>query len=391
MQEVGWYLQFCPNLPRNSKGFQALTLFTKHSDMYVRKLLSLFAVVLTLGHLSAQDIHFTQFYMSPLTLNPALAGKFEGTARIGGLYRDQFRSIINQKDLDPSVRNAQFKTPAIYVDAPIIRGFRKQDWVGVGLSFFSDKAGQGGLAHTGSKIGATYHLGLDKRGNTVLSVGLDYGGEQRKVDNGKLRFGLGYSNSTVSGQYQGPQSGETQDKTNDKYSDLDAGIVLTSKLNKMMDFNIGFSMYHLAQPSYSLLGAAGTGGGGSSTKVPRRSILHGQFNAKLTDKFSIHPAFLFQTQTGGQEIALQGMAGYLFDEAKDIHLNFGLGYRMRDAMQAIVGMQYKALNVGLAYDINVSNLNTVSRYRGGFELAANYILKIYKPAIIKTKVLCPRF
>lgn len=359
--------------------------------MYVRKLLCLFAVVLTLGRLSAQDIHFTQYYMSPMTLNPALAGKFEGTARIGGIYRDQFRSVINQKDIDPSVKNAQYKTPALYVDAPIIRGFRKQDWVGVGISFFSDKAGQGGLAHTGSKIGASYHLGLDKRGNTVLSVGFDYGGEQRKVDNGKFFFERGYTNSTLpNNQYQAAQSGESTTNTDDKYSDMDAGIVLTSKLNKQMDFNIGFSMYHLAQPSYSLVGAAGTSGGGN-TRVPRRSTLHGQFNAKLTDKFSIHPSFLFQTQTGGQEIALQGMAGYLFNEAKDIHLNFGLGYRMRDAMQAIAGIQYKALTVGLAYDINVSNLNTVSRYRGGFELAANYILKIYKPAIIKTKVLCPRF
>ena len=67
------------------------------------------------------------------------------------------------------------------------------------------------------------------------------------------------------------------------------------------------------------------------------------------------------------------------------------GKTLRDAVQALVGMRYKALNVGLAYDINVSNLNTVSRYRGGFELAANYIIKIYKPAIIKPKVLFPRF
>ena len=360
--------------------------------MYVRKLLSLFAFVLTFCSLSAQDIHFTQFYMSPMTLNPAMAGKFEGTVRIGGIYRDQYRSVINQKDIDPSVKNAQYKTPSIWVDAPIIRGFRKNDWVGVGIMFFSDKAGQGGLAHTGSKIGATYHLAIDKKANTVLSVGAHYGGEQRKVDNGKFFFERGYTSSTLpNNQYQAAQSGESQTNTDDKYSDIDAGVVLTSKLNKMMDFNLGFSMFHIAEPSYSLIGSTGTGTGGGNTKVARRAVLHGQFNAKLTDKFSINPAFLFQTQTGGQEIALQGMAGYLFDEEKDIHLNFGVGYRMRDALQAIVGMRYKALNVGLAYDINVSNLNTVSRYRGGFELAANYVIKIFKPAIIKPKVLCPRF
>ena len=54
-------------------------------------------------------------------------------------------------------------------------------------------------------------------------------------------------------------------------------------------------------------------------------------------------------------------------------------------------MQYKSLNVGIAYDINTSDLNSISNYRGGFEIAANYIIKIYKPAVPKPKVICPRY
>jgi type IX secretion system PorP/SprF family membrane protein len=350
--------------------------------------------LLALQSLSAQDIHFTQFNMSPMTLNPAMAGKFEGTVRIGGIYRDQFRSSINGVTGPDgnTVRNAQFKTPSFWADAPIIRGFRKNDWVGVGIMFFTDKAGQGGMAHTGSKIGATYHLALDKKAQTMLSIGAHYGGEQRRVDNSRFFFERGYTNSTrPNNQYDPQQSGEAQAETNARYGDIDAGVVLSSRLNKRMDFNLGFSMFHVAEPRYTLLGGNTGGGGGGNTRVPRRSSLHGQFNAKLTERFGISPAFLFQTQTGGQEIVLQGMGNYLFDEARDITLDFGLGYRMRDAMQAIVGMRYKALNVGLAYDINTSKLNTVSRYRGGFELAANYIIKIYKPANIKQRVLCPRF
>ena len=103
------------------------------------------------------------------------------------------------------------------------------------------------------------------------------------------------------------------------------------------------------------------------------------------------PAFQYMTMSGADEIQLQALMGYLFNPEKDITLNFGLGYRLRDAVQAIAGMQYKELRVGLAYDINTSDLNNASNYRGGFEIAANYIVKIYKPATIKQKVLCPRF
>ena len=95
--------------------------------------------------------------------------------------------------------------------------------------------------------------------------------------------------------------------------------------------------------------------------------------------------------SGADEIILQALAGYLFNPERDITLHFGVGYRMRDALHPIIGGRYKNLTVGMAYDVNTSNLSQATNFRGGFEIAANYIVKIYKPAVIKTKVLCPRF
>lgn len=44
---------------------------------------------------NAQDKHFTQFYASPLTLNPALTGAMDGSYRIGAIYRDQWRQVLD--------------------------------------------------------------------------------------------------------------------------------------------------------------------------------------------------------------------------------------------------------------------------------------------------------
>src|SRR5436190_24180956 len=41
----------------------------------------------------AQDPNFSQFFVSPLTLNPALTGKFNGDVRVAGNYRDQWPEI----------------------------------------------------------------------------------------------------------------------------------------------------------------------------------------------------------------------------------------------------------------------------------------------------------
>ncbi len=353
--------------------------------MHVRKLLCLTVTILTLNSLAAQDIHFTQFYMSPLTMNPAMSGKFEGTVRIGGIYRGQWASVVSGSN--------SFKTPSVWADAPVIRGFRKRDWIGVGLMFFTDKAGQVGLKHSATKLGATYHLALDKKGNNVLSIGGQYGKGSRKLGDDR-RYEDGYDNS---GQYSQSNSKEGNVADDAGYTDIDAGIILTAKLNKRMDMNIGFGMFHINEGKYSLVGPSNPNGPAPTNptpgdaKIPRRMAIHGQFNAELNDKWTLNPAFQFQSMSGADEIQLQGMLGYLFDKQKDITINFGLGYRMRDALQAIAGVKYKDLRVGLAYDINTSSLNTASNYRGGFELAANYIIRIYKPSIIRPKVLCPRF
>ncbi|MBL7775173.1 MAG: PorP/SprF family type IX secretion system membrane protein [Saprospiraceae bacterium] len=357
--------------------------------MRSKKLLLLSFVLLAGTALRAQDIHFTQFYMSPMTLNPAFAGKFEGTARIGGIYRGQWASIMN-------AARDQYKTPSAWVDAPIIQGFRRRDWVGVGFMLFQDKAGSAALVHSAAKLGVTYHLGLDKKGNTVLSIGGHYGGEQRKVDKNKLRFEDGIL-AAQPGQLTGPSIEDGRVLGDAKYTDIDLGIVLSSRLNKTMDFNIGFSMYHLLKPNYALVGSAGSNPGPNPapqqgvSKIPRRAVAHGQFNVKLNDKWDVSPRFIFQTMNGNDEIMVQGLAGYLFNPEKDITLNMGLGYRLSDALNVLLGMKVKDLTVGLAYDINTSDLRTVSNYRGGFEIAANYIIKIYKPAVVKPKVLCPRF
>ncbi len=353
--------------------------------MHVRKLLYLSVALFLANSISAQDIHFTQFYMSPLTMNPAMNGKFEGTVRIGGIYRGQWASALTSSD--------SYKTPSVWADAPIFRGFRKRDWIGVGLMFFSDKAGEIGLKHSATKLGATYHLAFDKKGNTILSIGGQYGKGSRKLGDNR-RYEDGYDGS---GQYSQSNSKEGNVADDANYTDIDGGVVLTAKLNKRMDFNIGFGMFHINQGKYSLAGSSDPNGPvptnptPGSTKIPRRMVIHGQFNAALDDRWSLNPAFQFQSMGGADEIQIQGMLGYLFDPQKDITLNFGVGYRLRDAIQAIAGMKYKDLRVGLAYDINTSDFNTATNYRGGFELAANYIIRIYKPAIIKPKVLCPRF
>src|SRR5258706_18607 len=55
-------------------------------------LIGLLAIHITV---KAQDIHFSQFFETPLLRNPALAGIFTGSYRIQMVYRDQWRSVTD--------------------------------------------------------------------------------------------------------------------------------------------------------------------------------------------------------------------------------------------------------------------------------------------------------
>ena len=48
----------------------------------------IFSIIAT--SLLAQDIHFSQYYLSPLTQNPANAGSFVNANRFSALYRNQW-------------------------------------------------------------------------------------------------------------------------------------------------------------------------------------------------------------------------------------------------------------------------------------------------------------
>src|SRR5689334_10167513 len=120
----------------------------------------LVALFLTLAA-SAQDPNFSQFFASPLTLNPAFTGKFDGTLRVAGNYRNQW----------PTINNA-FTTYTASLDAGILKNhISEADQFGVGVMMFSDKAGNGVLQNNFVAVSTAFHKALDEDGRNQLGVG----------------------------------------------------------------------------------------------------------------------------------------------------------------------------------------------------------------------------
>src|SRR3954468_5085394 len=117
----------------------------------MRKLFCI-CIILTIAVVGrAQDPNFSQFFVSPLTLNPALTGKFDGVYRVAGNFRNQW----------PTINNA-FVTKTASIDFGILKKrIPDNDQFGVGIMGFTDRAGDGVLTSNYLGLSIAYHKALD--------------------------------------------------------------------------------------------------------------------------------------------------------------------------------------------------------------------------------------
>lgn len=327
--------------------------------------------------IKAQDLHFTLHGMTPLAFNPAKTGGFYGSYRVSALYRDQYRSVAG---------STAYVTPTISVDVPVIKGFREKDWVGVGLFIYSDKSGTAGLTQGSTKISGAYHFAMNKKGSTMLTLGYQTGSVGRRIKNpSKLIFEDGEGMNSM--DYNNIET----DPKGKSYTDQVGGLMLTSKYNKTDEFNIGFAMGKIGNPNWSLLKSGG------NYKVNSRIHFEAGMSRVMSDKVRFSPVITYQQVLKGKEstLVVQGIIDYLFNEAKNTILVGGLGYRsgqgVGDAIQLMAGTYFKDIKVMLGYDINISSLTLASGTVGGFEIAAQYIGKVYKRPKPDPVIFCPRF
>lgn len=368
----------------------------------LRTLLLILASFLTWQSIQGQDLHFTLFDHAPLWVNPAYTGNFKGTFRVGGVYRDQWTYPAGVTG---------YKTPMAFLDIPIIRGLRPYDWVGAGLMFASDRAGTLDFGRTEFRLSAAYFFAFDKERKTVISLGGQYGTNNfgfnvtNIEDRNQLlnRLGLGGDAQTMDDLLMG--AGDEQGRIDNSVTTWNAGLALRTELNETMKLNLGVSLFNLTAPNSSFRGASGPGGGGGGgggggignnnvpddLKLPSRLLLHGNMRIALNQEWSLNPSFLYQSQRSVDEIQIQTRAGYLINPEKDVTLQAGLGYRLRDAVQLVLGAQVKDLTVGFGYDLTTSDLSNAANPSSSWEIAAMYIAKIYKEPEIPPVIFCPSF
>ncbi|MDZ4844116.1 MAG: PorP/SprF family type IX secretion system membrane protein [Chitinophagales bacterium] len=320
---------------------------------------------------TAQDIHFTQFYASPLTLNPALTGKMNGDYRIAAIYRGQWKSVTS----DPSF-NA-YATPAASFDIPFVFGKKKNNAIGAGILLVNDMTNNKRLNTLQIQASVAYHKALDKNFNHQISIGVQGGIRQTQIKGSEFLF-----ESQINGL--GDDLLITKDDNN-TIPAINAGFFYSGTFAKKLTAFAGFGLFNIGEPNQSFSDAG-------ESALPMRYVVHGGLDWAITEKISLLPGVIYMAQAEAREINFGTNLGFDVSEkpGKEATLFVGAWYRWEDAISPMVAVELmKRMRVGVSYDVNVSDFNDATSSRGGFEVSLIYTGRIVR--IKQANLFCPRF
>ena len=334
--------------------------------MKMRKLLVCICALLVSQMLEAQDPHFSQFFASPLTLNPAFTGKFSGTWRLAANHRDQW----------PSIPKAYVTTSASF-DFPILKSrIPEKDVFGVGISGLTDASANGILKLNYGSVSMSYHKALDENGYSTIGAGFQGTYSSLSLDRNKLTF----SDMLTQNGFTGPTS-EVILGGNRSYFDINAGLLYSGSTNGQNNFYLGASMYHINRPKVAFQD--------KNFYLSGRISAHGGGSFPVSDLLTVHASAIYQTQNKASEITLgAAIAANLSEDAeKPSAIYIGSWVRLNDAIIPYIGLEFGGLRIGASYDFNISNLKAATASRGGSEFS---IIFIKRPPDY-SGIPCPKF
>jgi type IX secretion system PorP/SprF family membrane protein len=333
----------------------------------MRKIITTTAICIVMAQLTvrAQDIHFSQFYMSPLTMNPALAGA-EHDLNAGLNYKNQWQSVA-----------APYKTMGATFDIRLTKSRDTRGFLAGGINFFSDKAGDAQMGTTNGALSLAYHLYTGKY--STIGTGIQFGFGQRSINYSALQWGDQYDGMAYNPALSSGEAANNSMSYLDgsagidwNYDNMSGAIDVTD--NHDQKANIGIAVFHINQPSYSFYG--------TGEKLYMKYVLHGNgLFSIINTNLAIRPGFMVAIQGGAYEVYLGTMMRFKLKQAskytgifKNSALSIGGYYRAQDAFVASMLLEYSHYAIGVSYDINTSGLTPASSGRGGMEIALRYVL-----------------
>lgn len=327
----------------------------------------------------AQDVHFTQYFTSPLTLNPAQTG----------LTQNDWRASFNFRTQWYTVSNNPYVSGTIAFDMPVLRGkLPEGDALGIGLLGLYDRSGTGGLQNTTVGLSVAYHkaFGIDKQ--HTLSLGVQGAMVQKNIQFDKLVFGDQY-NPNIPGFTHGT-SLENFGNADLTYPDFNAGLMYSGRVAEKATLYGGFAYYHFTSPEEKFLNS------GAALKINSRFSAHLGGSFDMNENTVMYLSGMYQKQGPASEFLMGGAVGFIMNPGhseftRNTIFYLGGWYRYGDAIAPYIGFEWSKMKIGFSYDVTLSSAQNMTSGQGAYEVSVIYNGIINKVTRKKYNFTCPKF
>ncbi|SOE22306.1 type IX secretion system membrane protein, PorP/SprF family [Spirosomataceae bacterium TFI 002] len=289
------------------------------------------------------DPQFSQYIFNQFYLNPAAAGLGSKT-EITAIYRNQWTGYTGTFDAGGAPT-----TQILSANAPV--SFLKG---GLGVYITNDQIG-GGSINRNFKLSYAMHK---RFGPSTISAGVGVGSHSRILDGGVYR----------------PREGDDPSIPNGRISqsnlDVDLGVLLSNP-----GYQLGVSLKHINQPSYSFGTATG------ESVLPRTLNINANVLIGLSYTLDVQPMLLIKSDFNTVSTEAGALVKY------NSRYWAGVNYRWQDAASFLIGGRFlnDALSLGYALDYVV--FGTTAKAPLSHEILLSYALKpprSGKKSIIRT-------
>ncbi len=330
----------------------------------------------------AQDPRFSQFYASPLQLNPAMIGVYEGQFRVVANYRDLYSSVLGGR---------AYRTIAASFDMryQVDRG----DYIAFGVSALRDDVGVANFNRTQGALGLSVLKQLGggryRTSDQYLIAGAQIGFGQNGADWGSLWFSQQYNTDNAAIDFGAANGEDLMNNQTNIYLDFNAGLLWYALFGDDASIYMGGSLQHINQPSIGFLED-------SDEQLPMKWVGHAGGQMPFTDNLSLLPGVAVLGQ--GQSMSVTGGANFRYTNRdwRELAIRAGAWAHVSNelesgmALDAIIVtavLEMERWNLGLSYDVTTSTLATANNSRGAFEVSLIYT----HPEKSRYKVNCPNF
>ncbi len=314
-----------------------------------QNIILVFLFLLSQHFLGAQDLHFSQYFNTPLLVNPANTGfNPDFDFRVGGNYRNQWANVGNP-----------YKTMGVWGDTKLFTDRFENGWMGIGGSLMKDVAGSGSLSATSGFATVAYHQMIGY--NSLLSGGFGLGFTTKRIDISKLSFDNQWNGRFFDVTIP---TNEPFSNSQSSYLDLQMGMNFAYFASENAYFNAGLSVMHINNPRESFYDPTV-----SNNRLQKRytAFMNGSF--KMQDFWIVNPNVYVSKMGNAWESVLGFNAHRDLTGGGQSQLILGLYYRNMDALIPMVGYEVNDLKITVNYDATISALGSLNATRGAYEIS----------------------